>query len=89
MIENNSFASSSAFHCVVFFSFCLLSGLGWTFAADMWSLGCILFELYTGQTLFQTHDDHQHLAMMQVKLGYFPYHMVTCANAFVLFSFPT
>jgi len=55
--------------------------LGWTFPSDMWSLGCILFELYTGETLFQTHDDHQHLAMMCHRLnGELPPSMITSAS---------
>ena len=27
--------------------------LGWTQPCDVWSIGCIMFELYTGYTLFQ------------------------------------
>ena len=27
--------------------------LGWTHPCDVWSIGCIIFELYTGYTLFQ------------------------------------
>lgn len=38
----------------------------------MWSIGCILFELYLGITLFQTHDNREHLAMMQRILGEIP-----------------
>ncbi|TDL16993.1 kinase-like protein [Rickenella mellea] len=37
-------------------------GLGWSYSCDVFSLGCILVEFYTGVTLFQTHD---HLAMMK------------------------
>ncbi len=39
----------------------------------MWSVGCILFELYLGVTLFQTHDNREHLAMMERILGPIPY----------------
>jgi CDC-like kinase len=35
-------------------------------------LGCIMFELYLGFTLFQTHDNREHLAMMEKILGPFP-----------------
>lgn len=31
----------------------LLAELGWSQPCDMWSIGCIMFELYTGFTLFQ------------------------------------
>lgn len=30
---------------------------------------CIMFELYLGITLFQTHDNREHLAMMERILG--------------------
>jgi len=49
--------------------------LGWTQPCDVWSVGCILFELYLGVTLFQTHDNREHLAMMERILGPIPYRM--------------
>ncbi|KAH1028000.1 hypothetical protein HUJ05_001409 [Dendroctonus ponderosae] len=49
--------------------------LGWSQPCDVWSIGCILFELYLGITLFQTHDNREHLAMMQRILGEFPQRM--------------
>jgi len=50
--------------------------LGWSQPCDVWSIGCILFELYQGHTLFQTHDNLEHLAMMNRILGDFPAHIV-------------
>lgn len=47
--------------------------LGWAQPCDVWSIGCILFELYLGVTLFQTHDNREHLAMMERILGPIPY----------------
>lgn len=44
-------------------------GLEWSFSCDMWSVGCILIELLTGNAIFQTHDNIEHLAMMQRLLG--------------------
>jgi dual-specificity kinase len=38
----------------------------------MWSLACILAELYTGELLFPTHKDSEHLAMMKKVLGRMP-----------------
>jgi dual-specificity kinase len=38
----------------------------------MWSIGCILAELFTGDALFQTHDNYEHLALMQAVLGKIP-----------------
>ena len=49
--------------------------LGWSQPCDVWSIGCIMFELYTGQTLFQTHDNREHLAMMERILDTIPYRM--------------
>ncbi|XP_071855368.1 dual specificity protein kinase CLK2-like isoform X1 [Apostichopus japonicus] len=50
--------------------------LGWAQPCDVWSIGSIVFELYTGFTLFQTHDNREHLAMMDTILGPFPSWMV-------------
>ncbi|XP_068706963.1 dual specificity protein kinase CLK2-like [Montipora foliosa] len=50
--------------------------LGWSQPCDAWSIGCIMFELYTGFTLFQTHENREHLAMMERILGPLPSHMV-------------
>lgn len=46
--------------------------LGWSYPCDVWSMGCILFELYTGVTMFMTHDNVEHLAMMERILGHLP-----------------
>jgi len=62
-----------------FFSFFFLlsktKGLGWSFPCDLWSIGCILLELYTGEALFQTHENLEHLAMMERILGKMPREM--------------
>ena len=50
----------------------LFSELGWSQPCDIWSVGCIMFELYLGFTLFQTHDNREHLAMMEKILGPIP-----------------
>ncbi|XP_055959107.1 probable serine/threonine-protein kinase dyrk1 isoform X1 [Patella vulgata] len=49
--------------------------LGWAQPCDVWSIGTIMFELYTGFTLFQTHDNKEHLAMMERILGSIPYRL--------------
>ncbi|XP_068120855.1 dual specificity protein kinase CLK2-like isoform X2 [Hyperolius riggenbachi] len=46
--------------------------LGWSQPCDVWSIGCIIFEYYVGFTLFQTHDNREHLAMMERILGPIP-----------------
>jgi len=50
--------------------------LGWSQPCDVWSTGAIVFELYQGHTLFQTHDNLEHLAMMTRILGELPHHLV-------------
>lgn len=47
----------------------IILGLGWSFPCDIWSIGCILVEFFTGDALFQTHDNLEHLAMMQLVCG--------------------
>ncbi|XP_041649662.1 dual specificity protein kinase CLK2-like [Cheilinus undulatus] len=50
--------------------------LGWSHPCDVWSIGCILFEYYQGFTLYQTHDNKEHLAMMESMLGPIPQRMI-------------
>ncbi|KJZ74712.1 hypothetical protein HIM_05829 [Hirsutella minnesotensis 3608] len=47
----------------------IILGLGWSYPCDIWSIGCILVEFYTGDALFQTHDNREHLAMMEAVIG--------------------
>lgn len=47
----------------------IILGTGWSFPCDMWSIGCILVEFCTGEALFQTHDNLEHLALMQRVIG--------------------
>ena len=47
----------------------IILNLGWSFPCDIWSIGCILVEFYTGDALFQTHDNLEHLAMMEAVVG--------------------
>ena len=50
----------------------IVLGLGWSYPCDVFSLGCILVEFYTGEALFQTHDNLEHLSMMEVVMGKMP-----------------
>jgi len=46
--------------------------LGWDQSCDVWSVGCIIFELAMGFMLFDTHSSLEHLAMMERVLGTLP-----------------
>ncbi|KAF2230057.1 kinase-like protein [Viridothelium virens] len=48
----------------------IILNLGWSYPCDIWSIGCILVEFFTGDALFQTHDNLEHLAMMEPVCGY-------------------
>jgi hypothetical protein len=41
-----------AFKCINVYVY-YLTEMGWAQPCDVWSIGCIMFELYTGFTLFQ------------------------------------
>ncbi|GMM30460.1 serine/threonine protein kinase [Martiniozyma asiatica (nom. inval.)] len=43
----------------------IILGTGWSFPCDIWSIACILVELLTGEALYRTHENEQHLAMME------------------------
>lgn len=58
----------------------VILGLGWGHSCDLWSVGCILVELVTGVVLFNTHDNLEHLAMMERILGDIPKALVDAAH---------
>mmetsp|Transcript_17781 Transcript_17781/g.24589 ORF Transcript_17781/g.24589 Transcript_17781/m.24589 type:complete len:485 (-) Transcript_17781:146-1600(-) len=58
----------------------VILGLGWTYPCDLWSVGCILLELLSGDAVFQTHDNLEHLAMMEAVLGPIPREMIQAAG---------
>ncbi|KAK0622839.1 kinase-like domain-containing protein [Immersiella caudata] len=59
----------------------IILGLGWSFPCDIWSIGCILVEFFTGDALFQTHDNLEHLAMMEAVVNAkIDSHLVTQCN---------
>ena len=43
----------------------VILGLDWGCQADLWSLGCLLATLYTGERLFPVHDEMEHLAAIE------------------------
>lgn len=47
----------------------IILGTGWSFPCDIWSIGCILVELIIGEPLFKTHDNLEHLGMIEKICG--------------------
>lgn len=44
-------------------------GQHWSFAYDLWSIGCIMVELFTGCELFPACEDWEHFQMMEIFTG--------------------
>jgi len=49
---------------------------GWSFPADLWSIGCMLLELYTSDLLFPVHHTDEHLCLIEHICGHIPEKMV-------------
>jgi dual specificity tyrosine-phosphorylation-regulated kinase 2/3/4 len=47
----------------------VILGMNYTMAIDMWSLGCILAELYTGYPIFPGENEQEQLACIMEILG--------------------
>lgn len=47
----------------------IILGIPFTTAIDMWSLGCILIELYTGMPIFPGESEHEQLMLLMEVLG--------------------
>ncbi|CAO3597483.1 unnamed protein product [Absidia cylindrospora] len=58
----------------------IILGMGWSYPCDVWSIGCILVEFFTGDALFHTHENLEHLAMMEAVIGGIPPYIVRQAN---------
>lgn len=53
---------------------------GWDERSDIWSMGCIFMELYTGELLFGTHENLEHLALMERILEPLPSSVLASAS---------
>lgn len=45
---------------------------GWDHSSDVWSVGCMVTEMLTGDCLFPMHNDVEHMALMDRALGPIP-----------------
>ena len=55
-------------------------GLPYDFAIDVWSVGCTLYELYTGKILFTGRTNNQMLRAMMECRGKFSHKMLRKAQ---------
>lgn len=54
----------------------VLLGCPYSVGIDMWSVGCILVEMHTGEPLFSGHDEADQVAKIYELLGCAPAHMI-------------
>lgn len=60
----------------------VILNFNWSHPVDVWSIGCILFELSTGNVLINTEDnDLEHLGIIEKVLGTIP-HAVTADHKY-------
>jgi len=58
-----------------------LGSCKWNEVSDIWSMGCIFIELYTGEMFFPTHENMEHLALIEKACGAFPFWMAKGAKS--------
>lgn len=63
----------------------IILGIPYTPAIDMWSLGCIVVELYTGYPLFIGESEHDQLLFIIELLGLPPEHILKVSTRIKLF----
>ena len=59
--------------------------LGYNFEIDMWSLGCILYELYKGEPLFPGINEIEQIYLIMEKIGYPPKYIIEHSPKKMLF----
>ena len=62
--------------------------LKWSFPSDIWSVGCILAEIMTGTLLYATHEDLEHLFIIEYYSNtHIPHWMVESSDVSKRFFF--
>ena len=57
-------------------SHCIVTGNKYDYAIDMWSVGCTIYELYTGKILFPGKSNNEMLKLMMEMKGKMPNRVV-------------
>jgi len=60
----------------------ILLGNPYEFGVDMWSLGCIIYELISGSPLFPAHDENELLEYFVITIGNLPEHIIVNAKKY-------
>ena len=59
----------------------ILENNNWDEKSDIWSMACILAEIYSGELFFDTDENLEHLAMIEKQCGLIPFYMAKhCGN---------
>jgi dual specificity tyrosine-phosphorylation-regulated kinase 2/3/4 len=67
----------------------IILGVRYSFPIDMWSLGCLLAELYTGKPLFPGENETDQLLWIMSALGHPPASLLSEASKKSVFFSPT
>ena len=59
--------------------------LGYNYEIDMWSLGCILYELYRGEPLFPGINEVEQIYLIMEKIGFPPKYIIEHSPKKMLF----
>ena len=63
----------------------IVLGIEYDHAVDMWSVGCILYELAIGSPLFPARDENELLEYLVITIGDIPPYMIRRAKKYKQF----